>query len=52
MKENVYTLLLTLLMSMVGLRAFADWDTSKKVQVDGLYFQLDRDNLQAQVTEK
>ena len=51
MKENVYTLLLILLMSMVGLRAFADWDTSKKVQVDGLYFQLDRDNLQAQVTD-
>ena len=29
---------------------FADWDTSTKVEVDGLYYYLDHDNLQAQVT--
>ena len=52
MKQFKLTLVLTILMSMVGVQAFADWDTSTKVQVDGLYYYLDNDNLQAQVTSK
>ena len=35
---------------MMGLHAFADWDTSTKVQVGDFYYYLDNDNLQAQVT--
>ena len=50
MKQSLLTLVLTLLMCMVGLQAFADWDTSTKVQVGDLYYYLDNDNLQAQVT--
>ena len=50
MKQFKLTLLLIILMSMVGLQAFADWDTSTEVQVNGLYYYLDNDNLQAQVT--
>ena len=49
-KKSAINLLLTLLMNMVGLQAFADWDTSTKVNVDGLYYYLDKDNCEAQVT--
>ena len=35
---------------MISLQAFANFDTSTKIQVDGLYYYLDNDNLQAQVT--
>ena len=44
MKQFKLTLVLTVLMSMVGLQAFADWNTSTKVQVNGLYYYLDNDN--------
>ena len=37
-------------MSMAGLQVFADWDTSTKVHVGDLYYYLDNDNHQAQVT--
>ena len=50
MKQTTFTLLLTMLMSMVGLQAFAYFDTSTKIQVDDLYYYLDYDNNQAQVT--
>ena len=50
MKQFKLTLLLTVLMSMLGLQAFADWDTSKKIEVGGLYYYLDETNQQAQVT--
>lgn len=50
MNKTAFTLLLILLMSMVRLQAFAEWDTSTKVQVDSLYYYLDDDSLQAQVT--
>ena len=50
MKLFKLTFVLTILSSMVGLQAFADWDTSTKVQVDGLYFYLDKDNNLAQIT--
>jgi len=50
MKQQYISFLLTLLMSMVGTRAFADWDTSTKIQVDGLYYYLDNENIQAEVT--
>ena len=50
MKQFKLSFVLTLLMSMVGLQAFADWDTSTKIEVDGLYYYLDNDNNQAQVT--
>ena len=50
MKQFKRTFLLTVLMSMIGLHAFADWDTSTKVQVGDFYYYLDNDNLQAQVT--
>jgi hypothetical protein len=33
MKSFKFTFVLTVLMSMAGLQAFADWDTSAKVQV-------------------
>ena len=52
MKQFKLTLVLTVLMSMVGLQAFADWNTSTKVQVNGLYYYLDNDNFLAQVTSK
>jgi hypothetical protein len=35
---------------MVSLQAFADFDPFTKVQVDGLYYNIDNDSLQAQVT--
>ena len=50
MKQLKLTLVLTMLMSMVGLQTFAAWDTSTKIEVDGLYYYLDNDNNQAQVT--
>ena len=37
---------------MVGLQAFAAWDTSTKIEVDGLYYYLDNVNNLAQVTSK
>ncbi len=50
MKQFKLTFVLTMLMSMVGLQAFAAWDTSTKINVNGLYYYLDKDNSQAQVT--
>ena len=50
MKQLRLSILLTLLISMVGVQAFAAWDTSTKVQVNGLFYYLDNDNNQAQVT--
>jgi len=52
MKQTSFTLLLAVLMSMVGLQAFADFDTSTKIQVGDLYYYLDNDNLQAEVASK
>ena len=52
MKQFKLTLVLTVLMSMVGLQAFADWDTSTKVEVDGLYYYLDNDKNLAQMVSK
>ena len=49
MKQFKLTLVLTVLMSMVGVQAFADWDTSTKVEVDGLYYYLDNDKNLAQM---
>ena len=50
MNKKVLNLLLTMLMSMVGLQAYADYDTSTKIEVDGLYYYLDNVNNLAQVT--
>ena len=50
MKQFKLTFVLTMLLSMVGLQAFAAWDTSTKINVNGLYYYLDKDNSQAQVT--
>ena len=50
MKQFKHTFVLAVLMSMAGLQAFADWDTSTKIYVDGLYYYLDNDNHLAQVT--
>ena len=50
MKQFKLTFVLAMLMSMVGLQAFADWDTSTKIQVDFLYYYLDYGNNRAQVT--
>ena len=50
MKQTSFTLLLVVLLSMVGLPVFADWDTSTTIQVGTLYYYLDKDNSQAQVT--
>jgi len=52
MKQTSFTLLLAVLMSMVGLQAFADFDTSYSVVVNGLDYYLDNDNLQAEVKSK
>ena len=49
MKQLKLKLLFTVLMSMVGQQAFADWDTSTKVQVDGIYYYLDNASNLAQV---
>ena len=51
MKQFKLTFVLTILMSMVGLQAFADWDISTKVYVNGLNYYLDKDNNLAQVTK-
>jgi len=50
MKQFKLSIILTVLLSTVGLQAFADWDTSKKIEVGGLYYYLDETNQQAQVT--
>ena len=50
MKQFKLSIIITVLMSMTGLQAFADWDTATKIQVDGLYYYLDEANQQAQVT--
>ena len=50
MKQIKLTFVLTMLMSMVGLQAFAAWNTSTKVYVDGLCYYLDKANFLAQVT--
>ena len=52
MKQIKLTFILTVLMSMVGLQAFADWDISTKVEVDGLYYYLDNDKNLAQMVSK
>ena len=49
MKQTTFTLLLAMLMSLVGLQAFANFDTSTKIHLDDLYYYLDKDNSQAQV---
>ena len=49
MKQFKLTFILTVLVSMVGLQAFADFNTSKKIKVGDLYYYLDKDKLQAQV---
>ncbi len=48
MKQFKLTFVLTMLMSMVGLKAFADWE-STKIKVDGLYYFLDNGINQALV---
>ena len=50
MKQFKLTFVLTMLMSMVGLQAFAYFDTYTKIQVDELYYYLDKANNQALVT--
>ena len=50
MKQTSFTLLLVVLLSMAGLPAFAYWSTY--TQVGDLYYSLDKDNSQAQVTFK
>lgn len=50
MKQFKLTFVLTILMSMVGLQAFADFNESLRVQVGRLYYYLDNDNYLAQVT--
>ena len=49
MKLFKLTFVLTIIMSMVGLQAFADWDTSTKVVVNYMFYYLDKDNNLAQV---
>ena len=51
MKQFKLTFVLTMLMSMVGLQAYAGFNTSTKIKVDGLYYYLDRTNYLAEVTE-
>ena len=46
MKKNVYILIMTVLMSMVGLQAFAE-----TIFMEGLYYYLDEDNHEAMVTK-
>ena len=50
MKHFKFTLVLSVMLGMVGLPVFADWDTSTTIQVGTLYYYLDKDNSQAQVT--
>ena len=52
MKQIKLTFVLTVLMSMVGLQAFAAWDTSTMVQVNGIYYYLDYGYRRAQVTHR
>ena len=52
MKQIKLSFFLTLLMSMVGMQAFADWDYSASVEVDGFCYFLDNDNNQAMVISK
>ena len=52
MKLFKLSFVLTVLMSMAELQAFAAYDTSTKVQVNGLYYYLDNDNYLAQITSK
>ena len=51
MKQTSFTLLLAVLLGMVGLQAFAAFGTTK-YKVGGVYYYLDYDNLQAEVTNK
>ena len=44
------SIILTVLMSMAELQAFAAYDTSTRVLVNGLYYYLDNDNYLAQIT--
>ena len=48
-KKSAINLLLTLLMSMVGMQAFAAWDTYNELQVGDFLYYLDNDNHQAQL---
>jgi hypothetical protein len=50
MKQFKLTFVLAMLMSMVGLQAFAKFDYSTSVKVGDLYYYLDKDNSQALVT--
>ena len=50
MKQFKLTFVLAMLMSMVGLQAFADWDNYNIIKVGDLYYILDKDNSQALVT--
>ena len=52
MKLFKLSFVLTVLMSMAELQAFAAYDTSTKVQVNGLSYYLDNNNLFAMVTSK
>ena len=52
MKQSKFTLVLTVLMSMAELQAFADWDKSTIIRVDGLCYYLDNNNYLAQITSK
>ena len=52
MKLFKLSFVLTVLMSMAELQAFAAYDTSTKVQVNGLYYYLDNNNLFAMLTSK
>ena len=47
MKQLKLTFVLTALMSMVGLQVFAALDTDTRIQVDDLYYYLDKDNKKA-----
>ena len=49
MKKIAINLLLTLLLSMVGLQAYAEFSIIR-IQVDGLYYNLDKENHLAEVT--
>ena len=50
MKQFNLTFVLTVLMSMVELQVFADWDFQNRIKVNGVYYYLDKDNNQAWVT--
>jgi hypothetical protein len=44
MNKIIFTVLLTILMSMAGQQAFAEMDTSIKIKVNGLYYYLDKES--------